>query len=98
MRGTSVRVVRPSASNAAAIVLRTLFFAPVTRTTPARRAPPTTRNLSGPFGLALNTRGSPSTGPGDAEPAELGHGGIVGAPMIVGPVGSAAWSTSRAST
>src|SRR5215210_2796009 len=44
--GTSVRVVVPSASSAAAISFRTLFFAPVTVTSPARRAPPTTRNLS----------------------------------------------------
>ncbi len=46
MCGTSVSVVRPSASSAAAITLSTLFFAPVTRTSPASRAPPTTRNLS----------------------------------------------------
>src|SRR5687767_3403203 len=46
MAGTSVRVVVPSASRAAAISFRTLFFAPVTVTSPARRAPPTTRNLS----------------------------------------------------
>ena len=46
MCGTSVSVVRPSASSAAAITLSTLFLAPVTRTSPASRAPPTTRNLS----------------------------------------------------
>ncbi len=46
MSGTSVSVVRPSASSAAAISLSTLFFAPVTRTSPASRAPPTTRNRS----------------------------------------------------
>ncbi len=48
IRGTLVRVVRPSASSAAAITLSTLFLAPVTRTSPASRAPPTTRNLSMP--------------------------------------------------
>src|SRR5664279_6000631 len=57
MRGTSVSVVRPSASNAAAIVFRTLFFAPVTRTSPASRAPPTTRKSSGVVGPALNIGG-----------------------------------------
>ena len=36
MCGTSVSVVRPSASSAAAISLSTLFFAPVTRTSPAQ--------------------------------------------------------------
>src|SRR5947207_11675012 len=46
MRGTSVITVRPSASSDAAIILSTLFLAPVTRTSPTSRAPPTTRNLS----------------------------------------------------
>ncbi len=38
--------VVPSASNAAAISLSTLFFAPATWTVPARRAPPVTRKRS----------------------------------------------------
>jgi len=44
--GTEVSVVRPSASNEAAISLSTLFLAPVTVTSPASRAPPTTRKRS----------------------------------------------------
>jgi hypothetical protein len=46
MSGTRDSVVVPSASNAAAITLSTLFFAPVTVTSPARRAPPVTSNVS----------------------------------------------------
>ena len=42
--GQLVSVVVPSASNAAAMSLRTLFFAPSTLTVPARRAPPETIN------------------------------------------------------
>ena len=40
IRGTSVRVVGPSASRAAAISFSALFFAPVTRTSPCRGVPP----------------------------------------------------------
>ena len=46
MAGTSVRSVVPSASSAAAISLSTLFFAPLTVTSPASRAPPVTRKRS----------------------------------------------------
>src|SRR4051794_36922838 len=46
MSGTLPSVVVPSASRAAAITLSTLFLAPVTATSPASRAPPTTRKLS----------------------------------------------------
>ena len=46
MSGTSCSTVVPSASSAAAMSLRTLFFAPVTRTSPASRAPPTIRKAS----------------------------------------------------
>src|SRR5699024_9705504 len=44
--GQLVMRVVPSARSAAAISFSTLFLAPVTRTSPARRAPPVTRNLS----------------------------------------------------
>src|SRR5688572_9437446 len=46
MSGTSTSVVVPSASSDAAISFSALFFAPGTRTSPSRRAPPTTRNAS----------------------------------------------------
>lgn len=46
MVGTSRRTVVPSASSEAADGSSTLFFAPVTRTLPARRAPPTTSKTS----------------------------------------------------
>src|SRR5664279_3892114 len=46
MSGTSRIVVLPSASRAAAISLSAQFFAPVTRTSPASRAPPATRKRS----------------------------------------------------
>ena len=46
MWGTSRSTVVPSASNDAAMSLSTLFLAPVTRTSPSRRAPPTIRNAS----------------------------------------------------
>jgi hypothetical protein len=44
--GTWLMVLRPGASSAAAMSLSTLFFAPVTRTSPANRAPPITRMRS----------------------------------------------------
>src|SRR4051812_42859746 len=46
MSGTSSIVVRPGASSAAAISLRALFFAPVTRTRPVRAVPPVTSKHS----------------------------------------------------
>ncbi len=46
MSGTSCSVVVPSASRDAAMSLSTLFLAPVTRTSPASRAPPTIRKAS----------------------------------------------------
>src|SRR5664279_6562472 len=42
--GRLPNVVRPGASNAAAMSLRTLFFAPTTGTSPASLAPPVTRS------------------------------------------------------
>src|SRR3954466_8829721 len=52
MSGTSSIVVRPEASSAAAISLRALFFAPVTRTRPVRAVPPVTSKHStrSPYG------------------------------------------------
>ncbi len=44
--GTWLIVLRPGASKAAAISLRTLFLAPVTLTSPTSRAPPITRMRS----------------------------------------------------
>src|SRR3954454_15889210 len=44
MAGRLPIVVSPGASRAAAISLRTLFFAPTTPTSPDSRAPPVTRN------------------------------------------------------
>ena len=49
MSGTSISVLVPSVSSAAAMSLSTLFFAPGTRTSPSSRAPPTTRNASTGF-------------------------------------------------
>src|SRR5688572_30325127 len=46
MSGTLRSVDVPSASRQAAITLSTLFFAPLTRTSPASRAPPETRKRS----------------------------------------------------
>src|SRR5690348_16576623 len=46
MSGQLVIVVVPSANSAAAISLRTLFFAPPTATSPTSRLPPVTRNRS----------------------------------------------------
>jgi hypothetical protein len=46
MSGTFVRTVVPSASSEAAMSFRTLFFAPLTETSPASRAPPETRKRS----------------------------------------------------
>src|SRR3954447_25522913 len=56
MSGTSWRVVRPGASSAAAMSLRALFFAPVTRTRPRRAVPPVTRKHSTgpPYGAGGN--------------------------------------------
>jgi hypothetical protein len=48
MSGTLVRTVVPSASSEAAMSFRTLFFAPLTETSPASRAPPETRKRSIP--------------------------------------------------
>src|SRR3712207_1748002 len=52
MSGTSSSVVRPDARSAAAISLRALFLAPVTRTRPASVAPPVTSKHStrSPYG------------------------------------------------
>src|SRR3954452_12588214 len=52
MSGTSSIVVRPGASSAAAISLRALFFATVTRTRPVRGVPPVTSKHStrSPYG------------------------------------------------
>jgi hypothetical protein len=44
--GQFVSVVVPSASNAAAISFNTLFLAPTTSTSPAKRAPPCTWKCS----------------------------------------------------
>ena len=46
MSGTSSIVVRPVASNAAAMSLSALFLAPVTRTRPVRAVPPATSKHS----------------------------------------------------
>ena len=46
MSGTSSMVVAPGASSAAAISLRALFFAPVTRTRPVSAVPPVTSKHS----------------------------------------------------
>src|SRR5215210_9460710 len=56
MSGTSSSVVRPDASSAAAISLRALFLAPVTRTRPASVAPPVTSKHStrSPYGAACH--------------------------------------------
>src|SRR3954471_14278920 len=54
MSGTSSKVVRPAASSAAAMSLRALFFAPVTRTRPLSLAPPVT---------SKHSTGSPYGGP-----------------------------------
>src|SRR3712207_3980364 len=49
MSGTSSMVVRPEASSAAAMSLRALFLAPVTRTLPVRAVPPvTSKHSTGP--------------------------------------------------
>src|SRR3954469_3096518 len=58
MSGTSSIVVRPGASRAAAISLRALFFAPVTRTRPVSAVPPVTSKHSTrpPYGPAAGTR------------------------------------------
>src|SRR3712207_6146192 len=49
MSGTSSIVVRPAASSAAAMSLRALFLAPVTRTLPVRAVPPvTSKHSTGP--------------------------------------------------
>ena len=48
IRGTLVSTVRPGASSAAAISLSAEFFAPTTVTSPASRAPPSTRIRSTP--------------------------------------------------
>ena len=55
MSGTSISVLVPSVSSAAAMSLRTLFFAPGTRTSPSSRAPPTTLNAS----TGVDGRGGP---------------------------------------
>ena len=57
--GTSLRVVRPGASRAAAMSLRTLFFAPVTATSPLSRLPPTTRRASTGIMLGVARRAPP---------------------------------------
>src|SRR5215212_1242819 len=69
MSGTSSRTDRPGASSAAAISLRALFFAPVTRTRPRSAVPPVTWKHS---------TGPPYGGPaaGSREPA--GGGGPQG--------------------
>ncbi len=80
MSGTSRRVVVPSASSAAAISLSTLFLAPVTRTSPASRAPPTTLNrstpatLGGPAGQAADAAGYPVTWKGARIPSPRSPG------------------------
>jgi hypothetical protein len=49
MSGTSSIVVRPAASNAAAMSFSALFLAPVTRTRPVRAVPPvTSKHSTGP--------------------------------------------------
>src|SRR5690242_11895513 len=69
--GTSVIVVVPGASSAAAISLSTLFFAPGTVTSPASRAPPVTTNLSTSWTLGLRHA---RTCPGPAPAAPPGGG------------------------
>ena len=56
MSGQFVMVLTPSANNAAAISLRTLFFAPPTATWPDNRCPPVTTNRS-VTGLSLGQPG-----------------------------------------
>src|SRR3954467_12624797 len=62
MSGTSSSVVRPVASSAAAISLRALFLAPVTRTRPRRDAPPVT---------SKHSTGSPYGGPAAGVPPRV---------------------------
>src|SRR3712207_7913740 len=62
MSGTSSMVVRPAASSAAAMSLRALFFAPVTRTRPVRAVPPVT---------SKHSTGSPYGGPAAGPAASL---------------------------
>src|ERR687893_96435 len=71
MSGTSSSVVRPGASSAAAMSLRALFLAPVTRTRPASVAPPVTSKHStgSPYGgPAAGTRREPARGGGQEGP------------------------------
>src|SRR3712207_9457082 len=82
MSGTSSMVVRPAASSAAAMSLRALFFAPVTRTRPVRAVPPVTSKHStgSPYGgPAAGSRREPRPAPAGArrEPASGGGGGVL---------------------
>src|SRR5215211_2123004 len=65
MSGTSSMVVRPVASSDAAMSLRALFFAPVTRTRPVRAAPPLTSKHStgSPYGRTVGRPPAPRLGP-----------------------------------
>src|SRR6195952_4961031 len=71
--------VVPSASNAAAISLRTLFLAPATDTSPERRAPPVTRKRSSTAGT-LTRRSHPAAPPNVARP--LGRDRSSGTPRM----------------